>query len=145
MLRHLYGKAGFRRRMYRCMPEGEQPDDLDDKPHRCGALFQPGGPTWVVCDGEHATHAAIPIVWPTASLWRCHWHIARIAREHLKRLKAPPTDPRDVNADKVMRSIRPPALAIGQCEGWQEQVKTAFGRRAGPLPTCRGCGSSCCS
>jgi hypothetical protein len=136
-----------------------------------GAQFQPGAPTWVVCDGEHAARAAIPVVWPTASLWRCHWHIARIAREHLKRLKVPATDPCYINADKVMRSAttwnqfvadanalgdakltkwvnanqglitrqladvaagtRPPALAIGQCEGWQEQVKTAFRRRAG--------------
>lgn len=135
------------------------------------AQFAPGAPTWVVCDGEHAARAAIPVVWPTASLWRCHWHIGRIAREHLKRLKVPPTDPRYVNADKVMRSqgnwnqfvagaaalgdarldkwvkvnqglitrqiaavaagTRPPALAIGQCEGWQEQVKVSFRRRAG--------------
>jgi hypothetical protein len=135
-------------------------------------LFAPGGaPRWVVSDGEHAARAAIPQVWPTAKLWRCHWHIQRIACDHLKRLTVPANDERFVNASKLMRSKdhweqfaadaaalgdrklnrwvatnrglieqqlravaarqRPRALAIGQCEGWEEQVKAAFRRRAG--------------
>ena len=135
-------------------------------------LFAPGGaPRWVVSDGEHAARAAIPVVWPTAKLWRCHWHIQRIACDHLKRLKVAPNDPRYVNASKLMRKKdnweqfaadaaalgdrkldrwvaanrglieqqildvanrnRPRALAIGQCEAWEEQVKTAFCRRVG--------------
>jgi hypothetical protein len=66
-------------------------------------LFAPGAaPRWVVSDGEHAARAAIPQVRPTAKLWRCHWHIQRIACDHLKRLMVPADDPRF--ASKLMRS-----------------------------------------